>query len=139
MERWPVEVEVPVAWGDLDAFGHVNNTVYFRWFETARMQLFLELGVLEVMERDKIGPILASTRCDFRLAVQYPDTVTACAAVQRLGNSSYVMAYQIRSAVQQAVAAEGEGVIVMTDYANGGSVALSEEMRQRLGAFVRPA
>ena len=85
MTSWPIEEAVPVAWGDLDAFGHVNNTVFFRWFETARMALFREVGVLEDMERTGVGPILARTECNFRLPVAYPDTIRARTGIQRSG------------------------------------------------------
>src|SRR4051812_27249954 len=59
--RAMVTVEIPVAWGDMDAFGHVNNTVYFRWFESARIAYFEKIGLNERMKRDKKGPILART------------------------------------------------------------------------------
>ena len=134
---WPVNVVVPVAWGDMDAFGHVNNTVYLRWFETARMDLFVRLGVLERMERDRVGPILASTRCDFRVPVSYPDEIVARAAISRIGNSSYVMAYEVHSTVHDAVAAEGEGVIVMMSYESGEKVPIDAELRTALEANLR--
>src|SRR5687767_1167703 len=54
-----VTVEIPVQWGDMDAFGHVNNTVYFRWFESARIAYFEKIGLNERMRRDRKGPILA--------------------------------------------------------------------------------
>ena len=80
---WPVTVRVPVAWGEMDAFGHVNNVVYFRYFETARIACFERIGYTESMREHQIGPILAHTECRFRLPLEYPDTITAATRVSR--------------------------------------------------------
>ena len=75
MDSYPVHLEIPVAWGDMDAFGHVNNTVYFRWFESGRMALFERIGIGS--ERpERVGPILASTSCEFLAPVVLIDYAT---------------------------------------------------------------
>ena len=71
----PMRVTIPVAWGDLDALQHVNSTVYFRWFETARVALFRRVGWLGEGRADGVGPILARASCVFRLPVGFSDTV----------------------------------------------------------------
>ena len=131
---WPVEVEIPVAWGEMDAFGHVNNIVYLRWFETSRMEMFIRLGLLERMANEQVGPILASTRCDFRIPVRYPDRVRARAAISSIGNTSFVMAYEVFSEAHQAVAASGEGVIVVMDYTTETKVPHTDALRAALEA-----
>jgi acyl-CoA thioester hydrolase len=72
---FPVSLTIPVAWGDMDAFGHVNNTVYLRWLESARIDYFKKVGLLDRMARDRVGPILARTEIDYRRPVTWPDTV----------------------------------------------------------------
>jgi acyl-CoA thioester hydrolase len=130
LAKWPVAVEIPVAWGDMDSFGHVNNTVYLRWFETARIAYFERTGVVDRMESEGVGPILARTSIDFRLPVQYPDSVRAEATVTRIGKTSFVMGYRVLSTAHGgAVAAEGDGVVVMLDYVKGEKVPLSETER----------
>ena len=59
---YPVVIDIPIAWGDMDAFQHVNNTVYFKHFESARISYFEKIDFLEVMNKTGIGPILASTQ-----------------------------------------------------------------------------
>ena len=147
---WPVQVEIPVAWGDMDAFAHVNNTVYFKWFEAARIALFERCDVMAGMDatgmdvgptaedRMRVGPILASTGCNYRLPLEFPDTVIAEAAIKRIGNSSFVMAYRVISERLGAVAADGEGVIVMLDYGSGAKVPIDDGLRARLGACLLP-
>lgn len=133
--RFPVTVEIPVAWGDMDAFGHVNNAVYLRWFETARIAYFERTGLIERMKREGVGPILARATVDFRLPLRYPDTVRAAARVASFGKTSFVMSYRVTSAANAgATAAEGEGVVVLVDYANGGKVALDDATRRAIEA-----
>ena len=57
MDSYPVQLEIPVAWGDMDAFGHVNNTVYLRWFESARIAFFERISI-RASRPEKVGPIL---------------------------------------------------------------------------------
>ena len=112
----PVEVEADVRWGELDAFQHVNNTVYFRWFEDARIAYFRGCGVLEHMEASGVGPILASTSCRFRRAVTYPDRITVGASVDRVEADRFLMRYRVVSEATGQVVADGEGLVVMYDY-----------------------
>lgn len=129
LARWPVSVEVPVAWGDMDAFGHVNNTVYLRWFESARIAYFERIG-LSGLAPQGVGPILARATCDYAIPLVYPDTVLAEATVAKLGNTSFTMHYRVRSRAHGLqVAAQGEGVVVLFDYAKGGKVPLDAALR----------
>lgn len=133
--RWPVSLKIPVAWGDMDAFGHVNNSVFLRWFESARIAYFEHLGMLERMERDRVGPIVARVTCDYRRALAYPDEVEVQATVSRLGTSSFVMGYRAHSLGQGALAAEGESVVVLFDYRSEQKVALDPELRAAIKAL----
>lgn len=126
---WPVCVRLPVQWGEMDAFAHVNNVTFLRWFETARIAYFERTGLLTLMQRTGQGPILARTTIDYRLPLSWPDTVTAEATVVRLGTTSFTMGYRVTSEARGAVAAEGEGVIVMVDYRGGGKIAVPPELR----------
>jgi acyl-CoA thioester hydrolase len=131
--RYPVSVEIPVAWGDMDAYQHVNNVVYLRWFETARIAYFERVGLFGRASRGGIGPILARTSVDYLRPVTYPDTVRVEIGVNRIGGSSFTMRYRLWSAAQDAQAAAGESVIVMYDYADGRTVPVDEELRSAIG------
>jgi acyl-CoA thioester hydrolase len=129
---FPVVVEVPVAWGEMDAYGHVNNAVYLRWFETARIEYFRRAQVEERMKTEHIGPILARATVDYRRPVVFPDTVRVEARVPKLGTTSFTMTYRLTSQAQGAVAAEGDSVVVMVDYRSGAKVPLDDLLRQRI-------
>jgi acyl-CoA thioester hydrolase len=133
--RYPVSVEIPVAWGDMDAFQHVNNTVYLRWCETARLVYFERMGFIARMEEDGIGPILARHTIDYRRAVTYPDKVRVDIGVTRIGGSSFTMGYRIWSEAQQAEAASGESVIVAVDYRANRSAPLDARLRAAIAAL----
>ena len=127
-----ISLEIPVAWGDMDAFGHVNNTIYLRWFESARIAFF---GAVQIPHRDVAqteAPILARTSCTFELPLTYPDTVRVQCTIGRVGTKSFTMLYEVHSERHGRRAAQGDGVIVWYDYASASTVPLPEPLRQRL-------
>jgi acyl-CoA thioester hydrolase len=132
--RYPISVDIPVAWGEMDAFQHVNNVVYARWLETARMVYFERLGLVKRVREEGVGPILARTAIDYRRPVTYPDTVRVDAAVSRVGGSSYTMAFRVWSKAQDAEVAAGEQVIVHFDYRTGRATPIDDALRAAIAA-----
>ena len=129
---FPVVIDIPVAWGEMDALRHVNNIAYFRYFESARIAYFEKLRFWEFMEQTGIGPILASIQCKFKIPLTYPDTVSVGTRIPRIEQDRFVMEYRAMSHKSQATAAEGEGVIVSYDYRGNKKTQLPEEMKQRI-------
>lgn len=132
LKDFPVVIELPVAWGEMDAFGHVNNIIYFRYFESARIAYFEKVGYLEAMEKTGVGPILASTRCDFKRALSFPDRIAVGAKVREMGEDRFWMEYRIISQKISKIAAEGEGLIVSFDYRRGQRAPIPTEVRRRI-------
>lgn len=130
---YPVVIETPIAWGEMDALRHLNNTVYFRYFESARVEYFERAGFWEHMERTGVGPILASTNCRFKLPLTYPDTVIVGASVPEVGEDRFTMRYAVASRRRGRVAAEGEGVIVAYDYRHLKKAGLPAEIKAGIG------
>ena len=130
-----VKVEIDVAWGEMDAFEHVNNVVYFRWFETARIAYFMAAGVMDHLEETGVGPILAETRCRFRRPVAYPDKVIASARVVSLAEDRFTMEYRLHSANQNVLAAEGDGKVVYYDYRGGAKAPVPASVRDAIVAL----
>jgi acyl-CoA thioester hydrolase len=131
LTAWPVEVPLPVQWGDMDAFQHVNNAVYLRWFETARIAYFAKVGMPTGAGTTAPGPILARATVDFRKPVTFPDRVVTRARVSKVGNTSFTMLYQVESD-KLGVVADGEGVVVMFDYAKQAKTPVDDELRARI-------
>jgi len=130
--EYPVVIEIPVAWGEMDAYGHVNNIVYFRYFETARMAYFERLNAPDFTNRNPLGPILASTSCRFRAPLAFPDRVSVGARVARVDEDRFVMFYAVYSHGLQKTAAEGEGTIVCFDYRENRKAPLPEELKLKI-------
>ncbi len=132
---FPVVLSVPVQWGDQDAFQHVNNTVYFRWCESARIAYIERVGLNDLMIRRRIGPILAAITCNFRRPLTYPDTVRVGARITRLGRSSFSMEHRVVSETAAAIAADAESTLVVFDYARQASHPIPDAVRAAISAF----
>lgn len=128
-EGYPVWITLPIQWGDQDAFGHVNNTVYFRWFESARIAYGNRVGLAETGTGQKVGPILAAVECNYRRQLKFPDTVHVGARITRIGRSSLTMEHRLISEQLRAVAAEGDSTLVCFDYFAQTSIPLPPVMR----------
>jgi acyl-CoA thioester hydrolase len=116
LTAFPVSVDIAIAWGEMDAFQHVNNIVYFRYFETARIAYFRKIGYTRLMKETGVGPILADTRCRYRIPLTFPDTVRVGARISEVGEDRFLMNYRVFSLNHQKVAADGEGLVVSFDY-----------------------
>ncbi len=138
LASWPVLVQLPVQWGDQDALGHVNNVVFFRWFESARVALLQQLGIRTQLQ-ERLGTILAATDCNYRIPLTYPDEVLVATGVLRLGRSSIRMAQQVFSLAAGHVAAAGTATVVVFDYRQQRPTPIPEPMREQLQQFLLPA
>jgi acyl-CoA thioester hydrolase len=128
----PIVIEIPIAWGEMDSFQHVNNIVYLRYFESARIAYFERLQLMEFMTQTGIGPILASVQCRFKIPLTYPDTVSVGTRVSNVEHDRFVMEFYVISHKHQKIAAEGEGVIVSFNYRENQKTPLPEEVKRRI-------
>lgn len=127
--EFPVVVATPVAWGDMDYFRHVNNIVFFRYFESARIAYLDRIGFREESEDRGLGPILHSTDARFRRPLVYPDTVHVGARTVEVMEDRFAMEYRVVSERQEAVAADGGGMLVSYSYREGRKAPLPEAVR----------
>ncbi len=119
MDDFPVTIELPVLWGHMDAFRHVNNTVYFRYFESVRIVYGDRLKMYQLMEETGIGPILATVSCRFLKPLFYPDTIVVGCRTVHLEPDHLDQEYAVFSQRQDRIAAIGNGKIVAYDYPRG--------------------
>jgi acyl-CoA thioester hydrolase len=122
------ECIVPLRWGDMDAMGHLNNTLYFRLIEEARIQWFLQLGITTAPHGE--GPILAHASCDFLKPFTYPAEARILQTVSRIGRASLDHDIVIEKVGEPDVAyAKCKAVIVWMDYQAGRSAPWPEAVR----------
>lgn len=134
LKDYPIVLTLPILWGDQDAFGHVNNVVYFRWCESARVAYLNDTGLQALMSQANLGPILASIKCDYLRQLNYPDTVRIGARITRIGNKSVSMEHAIFSDSLQAIAAKSDSVVVLFDYGQQKSCAIPADVRDKIAA-----
>jgi acyl-CoA thioester hydrolase len=132
LDDFRVIIEARVAWGEMDAFAHVNNAVYFRWFESARIAYLERIDFTAGGTHAGIGPILHSTHCRYRRPLAYPDVVRVGARTIELGEDRFVMAYRLVSEALGEVAAEGGGIVVAYDYSNARKALLPGPVRDAI-------
>ena len=116
LQDYVVITELPVLWGQMDAFQHVNNTIYFRFFESARIVYGDRIGMYEFLRKDGIGPILAATSCSFIKPLRYPDTIEVGCRTVKISDSTKEQEYVIYSQQLKKLAATGAATIVAYDY-----------------------
>ena len=124
LDDYTVTIDTTVAWGEMDALGHVNNTVYFRYFESARIAYFDRIGYWQQMEQTGLGPILAETRCRFRAALTHPDHISIGARIRAIAEDRFTMEYAVASATAGRIAADGDSLVVSYDYRAGAKAPL---------------
>jgi len=132
LAAFPVVIELPVVWGEMDAYAHVNNVVYFRYLESARVEYLRRLDWLRLQRETGIGPILAAMSCRFRKALVYPDTIEVGVRATSVGDDRLTMEHQIVSRTQGVLVAEGQGTVVSYDYNRQTKAPLPEEIRRRI-------
>ncbi len=123
--------EKQVAWGDMDALGHVNNVVYFKYLEEARFNLLAGLGILGFDPSHPQVPVLAYIDCQFIRPVIFPDTLTIKKQISNIGSTSIQIQSEIFSKKQQQRVLTSKSVVVMTDSKTGRKVPLSAAFREK--------
>lgn len=130
---YPVVAVFPIAWGDMDAFQHVNNTRYFRYFEDARIAYFEEASISGVSGMPSgVGPILASTSCRFKAPLTYPDTIGVGARVISLEEDRFVVEHAVASEQLGRIAALGQALVVSYDYGEQRKAPVPAEWREAI-------
>jgi len=125
-----VHVErIPIRWGDMDAMGHVNNTVYFRYMEQARIGWFDAL-VPEAEAWKSTGIVVANASCNFKRAMNYPGTVEVELYAGPPGGSSVPTFYELKIGGQ--LYADGAATVVFIDMARQKPVRIPQTIRERL-------
>ena len=122
---------IAIRWADNDAYGHVNNTVYYEWFDSAVNQWLVRQGLLDMAAGDPIG-LVVETGCRFFAPLTFPGDVDVGIGVERLGSSSVTYRVGIFAAGSEQTAAQGHFTHVCVDRASRRPVPLPEAWRTAL-------
>lgn len=132
LKGFPIVVKQRVDWGDMDAHGHVNNAVYFRYIENARIVYYEKIGKYDYEERTGVSFVVASTGCSFKYPLTYPDIILVGARVSEIDGSHIVMKYRIISTEHNIIAADAEAVIVSYHYGEKKKISFPLELNDNI-------
>ena len=121
-------------WADNDAYGHVNNTVYYEWFDSAVNAWMVEQGMLDIANGDPIA-LVVETRCTYAAPLEFPEPVEVGLYVAELGRSSIRYRIGVFGEGSASAAAEGEFVHVVVDRSTRRPTEIPADWRQKLEAI----
>ena len=125
-------IPVVVKWGEMDAFQHVNNTVYIRYVEDGRLGIFERIGMEKDFQATNKGPILASINCDYLAPVTYPDTLWVASNIKQISPKKITLEQVIYSEKLGKLAAKCNSLCVYYDYSALRSCEVTESINQAL-------
>ena len=132
--NYAYSVEIPTRWMDCDAYGHVNNVVYYSWFDTAVNRWLIERGLLDPVASPAIG-LVVETRCRYFAPVSFPEPVDVALSVAHLGRSSVRYAIGLFRPGEDAAAALGEFTHVYVDRSSRRPVEIPDPVREALSGL----
>lgn len=128
IKSYPVIYKQVIAWGHMDAFVHLNNVLYYRYAESARIQYLQRANIFAASS----PVLLAHSSCTYLRPVLFPDTLLIGVRCKKLGNTSIVFAYEFYSETQQTIVATVEAVIVRMNEQQTQKQPWTDEERQRI-------
>ena len=131
LAHYPVIHHQLIQWGEMDAFNHLNNVVYYRYAESARISYLHALGMFD----GSMVTVLAQSSCQYLRPVTYPDTLLLGVRCKRLGNTSMAMEYSYYSTAQEIIVATAEAVVVRLDSDGKSKLPWTAAERQQLLAL----
>ncbi len=125
---------ITTRWADNDAYGHVNNTIYYAWFDTAVNEWLIANGLLDIVDGDPIG-LVVETGCRYFASLEYPGAVEVHLGVERLGRSSVTYRLGVFAPGATSPAAEGHFTHVYVDRISRRPVTLPDDWRKKLATI----
>ncbi|MGI8525373.1 MAG: acyl-CoA thioesterase [Pseudolabrys sp.] len=129
-------LDITTRWMDNDVYGHVNNVVYYSFFDTVVNRYLIDNGALDFRKGAVVG-LVVETQCSYFAPIAYPDRVTAALAVAHLGNSSVRYRVAVFRNGDDSAAAQGHFVHVYVERASNRPVALPDALKKALTPLMR--
>ncbi|MCB1755442.1 MAG: acyl-CoA thioesterase [Gammaproteobacteria bacterium] len=124
-----------IRWGDCDLLGHVNNTLYLRYIESARIAYSEELLDVNLNPSTKTGWVLADLHCSFRDQLTYPCRISVGSRISRVGNSSATMEAAVFAVEKDRAAFTSTAILVWYDFISQQTARIPDQVRQAVKTF----
>jgi acyl-CoA thioester hydrolase len=128
---FPIKLHLRLDWSEMDLFGHINNVMYFKFIQASRVNYWEHVGFLNRYFKEKIGPILVSTGCQFSKPLFYPDNITIEVRVEFIKNTSIGLHHRILNGKNE-LCAEAHDVIVLYNFAKNEKVIIPMELKEAM-------
>ncbi|MBL7921479.1 MAG: acyl-CoA thioesterase [Bacteroidia bacterium] len=126
-------IVLKIDWSDLDLFGHVNNVAFFKYIQAARVNYCESIGLTAINEKNKLGFIVASTNCSFKIPLRYPGNIKVFSKIDWIRNSSFQLSHLIVNDKNE-IAAESVDIVVVFDYEKKSKTNISSELKTKMEA-----
>ncbi|WP_298775180.1 thioesterase family protein [uncultured Shewanella sp.] len=133
LKHYPINSRINVAWGEMDALQHVNNVVYFKYFEIARIDFLSKINLLK--KETMIGPVISENQAKYKFPVTFPDTLTIGVTVSNIETDRFILHYTAFSEKQQKIATTGWSKVVMFNFKTGKKAPISTELLNTLAQY----
>jgi Predicted thioesterase len=134
MYNYPVKLNLRLDWSEMDMFGHINNVSYFKFVQASRVNYWEAIGLTQLHNNMQIGPMLASTVCNFKQPLFYPGNIVVEASVSFIKNTSFGIEHRILNANGE-VAATAQDVVVLFNFQTNQKQPMPDSIRKQIEAL----
>ncbi|WP_166378039.1 thioesterase family protein [Pseudoalteromonas sp. Z9A4] len=134
-DQHPIHTDITVAWADMDALQHVNNVVYLRYFEIARIDFLNKINLFDTISPNGVGPVISENNIRYKRPVIFPDTLTVGVTISDIKTDRFNMNYTVYSHAQNAITTTGTSKVVMFDFETGQKALIAEPLLSALVSY----
>jgi acyl-CoA thioester hydrolase len=128
----PLILKLRIDWSEQDLFGHINNVMFNKYVQSARVNLWEQIGLTAYHQQTNIGATLAATSVQFKKPLHYPGQISIHSGISVFKNTSFVITHHIYNHAQE-LCATAEDVVVIFDYHKNEKVVIPEFIRENYG------
>jgi len=132
--KYPFPIKQQVLWGEMDAFNHINNVIYFRYFETGRVQFFNQTELWQIFIDENIRIVVGKLECNYIREVVHPSEIEISVGIKKVGNSSLTVHHKV--VCNNEIVAHGDGIIVATNPQTGKSTPWTAALRNVFAKYL---
>lgn len=130
-KEFHTKLELRIDWSELDYLGHVNNVSFFKYIQASRVNYWEKIGLTKSFLEKKIGPLLASCKCDFKKPLFYPGQLSIYARIDFIKNTSFSICHKLVNDKDEIVA-EAQDIVVLFDFNKNEKVIFPDDLKEKI-------
>ncbi len=130
--KYPFPIKQQVLWGEMDAFNHINNVIYFRYFETGRVHFFNKTNLWKIFQDEDIRIVVGKLECNYIREIIHPAEIEISVGIKKIGNTSLIVHQKV--ICNDQISAHGDAIIVATK--NGKPTPWTEKLRKEFAKYL---